>query len=51
MCDMTALGSHVTWLTIHRVMLVHKVQVAILDPLAHQDLREALVNLVSRDNW
>lgn len=33
------------------VILVHKVQVAILDPLAHQDLREALVSLVSKDNW
>lgn len=33
------------------VILVHKVQVAILDPLAHQDLREAPVSLVSKDNW
>lgn len=33
------------------VMLVHKVKAAILDPLAHQDLREALVSLVSKDNW
>lgn len=33
------------------VMLVHKVQAAILGPMAHQDLREALVNLESKDNW
>lgn len=33
------------------VILVHKVQAAILDPQAHQDLREALVSLVSKDNW
>lgn len=33
------------------VILVHKAKVAILDPMAHQDLREALVNLVSKDNW
>lgn len=32
-------------------ILAHKVQVAILDPLALQDLREALVSLVSKDNW
>lgn len=32
-------------------MLVNKVQVAMLDPLAHQDLRAALVSLVSKDNW
>lgn len=31
--------------------MVHKVQAAILGPVAHQDLREALVNLVSKDNW
>lgn len=30
-------------------ILVHKVKGAILDPLAHQDLREALVSLVSKD--
>lgn len=35
----------------HWVILVHKVQAAMLDPLAHQDLREALVSLVSKDNW
>lgn len=33
------------------VMLVHKVQAAILAPQAPQDLREALVSLVSKDNW
>lgn len=33
------------------VILVHKVKAAILDPLAHQDLREALVSLVLKDNW
>lgn len=43
--------TEVTWLTLRRVILVHKVQVAILDPLAHQDLREAPVSLVSKDNW
>lgn len=42
---------HSLWLTLHRVILVHKVQAAMLDPLAHQDLREALVSLVSKDNW
>lgn len=35
----------------YRVILVLKAQVAILDPLAHQDLKEALVSLVSKDNW
>lgn len=35
----------------YRVILVLKVQVAILDPLAHQDLKEALVSLVSKDSW
>lgn len=43
--------SHLTWLTLHRVILVYKVQAAILDPLAHQDLREALVSLVSKEHW
>lgn len=43
--------SHLTWLTLHRVILVHKVQAAILDPMDHQDLREALVSLVSKDHW
>lgn len=38
-------------LTLHRVILVHKVQEAIADPQAHQDLREALVSLVLKDNW
>ena len=33
------------------VILVHKVLAAILDLLVHQDLREAPVSLVSRDNW
>lgn len=33
------------------VILVHKVPVAILDPLDHQDLREAPVSLESKDNW
>lgn len=33
------------------VILVHKVQAAMLDPRAHQDLREALVSLVLKDNW
>lgn len=33
------------------VILVHKVKAAISDPQAHQDLREALVSLVSKDNW
>lgn len=33
------------------VTLVHKVQAATLDPMAHQDLGEALVSLVSKDNW
>lgn len=33
------------------VMLVHKVQVAIMDSLAPQDLREAPVSLVSKDSW
>lgn len=33
------------------VILVHKVQAAILDLLAHQDLRGAPVSLVSKDNW
>lgn len=33
------------------VTLVLKVQVAILDPLVHQDLKEALVSLVSKDSW
>lgn len=33
------------------VILVHKVPAVILDPLVHQDLREALVSLVSKDNW
>lgn len=33
------------------VILVHKVQVAILDHQAHQDLREALGNRASKDNW
>lgn len=33
------------------VTLVHKVKAAIADPQAHQDLREALVSLVSKDNW
>lgn len=35
----------------YRVILVLKVQVAILDPLVHQDLKEALVSLVSKDSW
>lgn len=35
----------------YRVILVLKVQVVILDPLAHQDLKEALVSLVSKDSW
>lgn len=33
------------------VILVFKVQAAMLDPLAHQDLREGLVSLVSKDSW
>lgn len=33
------------------VILVHKVQLVIMDPLAHRDPREALVSLVSKDNW
>lgn len=33
------------------VLLVRKVQAAILGPVAHQDLREAQVNLGSKDNW
>lgn len=44
-------SSQITRLILYRVMLVHKVKAAILDPLAHQDLREALVSLVSKDNW
>lgn len=35
----------------YRVILVLKVKVAILDPLVHQDLKEALVSLVSKDSW
>lgn len=35
----------------YRVTLVLKVQVAILAPLVHRDLKEALVSLVSKDNW
>lgn len=35
----------------YRVTLVLKVQVAILAPLVHQGLKEALVSLVSKDNW
>lgn len=34
-----------------RVILVLKVKVAILDLLVHQDLKEALVSLVSKDSW
>lgn len=48
---MDALSSRVTWLTTYRVIVVHKVQVAIQDLLAPQVLREALGNLVSKDNW
>lgn len=33
------------------VILDHKVQAAMLDLLAHQDLRGAPVSLVSKDNW
>lgn len=33
------------------VILVLKVKVAILDPLVHQDLKEALVSLASKDSW
>lgn len=33
------------------VILVHKVLPVTLGLLAHQDLREAPVSLVSRDNW
>lgn len=33
------------------VILGRKVQAAILDPVAHQDLREALVSRVSKDSW
>lgn len=40
-----------SWLTLYRVILVHKVPVAILDPLDLQDRREAPVSLVSKDNW
>lgn len=43
--------SRITWLTLHRVTLVLKVKAAMLDPMAHQDLREALVSLVSKDSW
>lgn len=32
------------------VILGRKVQAAILDPVAHQDLREALVSRVSKDS-
>lgn len=42
---------HLTWLILHRVILALKVKVAMLAHLAHQDLREALVSLVSKDNW
>lgn len=31
--------------------MVLKVKAAMLDPMAHQDLREALVSLVSKDSW
>lgn len=44
-------SSDITWLTLHRVISVHKVKAAISDPLAHQDLREAPVSLVSKDSW
>lgn len=33
------------------VIWVHKVQEAMLDPMAPQDLRGAPGSLVSRDNW
>lgn len=33
------------------VISVRKVRAAMLDPLAHQDLREAPVSLVSKDSW
>lgn len=33
------------------VILVRKVKVAIVDLQVHQDLREALVSLASKDNW
>lgn len=33
------------------VISAHKVRPAILDPPDHQDLREALDSLVSKDNW
>lgn len=32
-------------------ILVHKVKAAILDLQAHQDHREALGSLASKDNW
>lgn len=48
---MNELRSHITCLTIHRVILVHKVQAAIQDLQAHQDLKEALASLVLKDNW
>lgn len=48
---MDALRSQITCLTVNRAIVVHKVQVAILDLLAHQDLRGALGSLVSKDNW
>lgn len=38
-------------LKFYRVTLVLKVKVAILGPLVHRDLKEALVSLVSKDNW
>lgn len=36
---------------LHRAISVHKVQVDILDLLAHLDLKEALASLVLKDNW
>lgn len=38
------------WGTLYRAMWVHKVKEATLDPLVHQDHREALVNLASKDS-